>query len=249
MASCHVLGIINTGFQNTTYGLRLKSSLTSALYTTYTSSLGVFSYQKWNDCGQYLYYCGSCRLDTNPSRDRQMDKQTSRQTDRQGETNTLLCLISIPPRIIVMRYQLYDFDKHTHSNKSTHLPLTVEVWIIFAWHVCEDDISLIINKNNLTITSFFHDNIVVRDCYLFFTCIYLSIYLFFFFFCGAFSIQANNAIYVWVMGYQSLEINYHTAPNNKSTALPILQKLISIMVCLLGRAEYTPNNYIMQGVW
>ena len=40
------------------------------------------------------------------------------------------------------------------------------------------------------------------------------------------------------MGYQSLEINYHTAPNNKSTALPILQKLISIMVCLLGRAEY-----------
>ena len=40
------------------------------------------------------------------------------------------------------------------------------------------------------------------------------------------------------MRYQSLEINYHTAPNNKSTALPILQKLISIMVCLLGRAEY-----------
>ena len=30
------------------------------------------------------------------------------------------------------------------------------------------------------------------------------------------------------MGYQSLEINYHTAPNNKSTALPISQKLISI---------------------
>ena len=41
------------------------------------------------------------------------------------------------------------------------------------------------------------------------------------------------------MRYQSFEINYHTAPNNKSTALPILQKLISIMVCLLGRAEYT----------
>ena len=40
------------------------------------------------------------------------------------------------------------------------------------------------------------------------------------------------------MRYQSWEINYHTAPNNKSTALPILQKLISIMVCLLGRAEY-----------
>ena len=40
------------------------------------------------------------------------------------------------------------------------------------------------------------------------------------------------------MRYQSLEINYHTALNNKSTALPILQKLISIMVCLLGRAEY-----------
>ena len=97
------------------------------------------------------------------------------------DIRTLLCLISIPPRIIVMRYQLYDFDKHTHSNKSTHLPLTVEVWIIFAWHVCEDDISLIINKNNLTITSFFHDNIVVRDCYLFFTCIYLSIFFCFVF--------------------------------------------------------------------
>ena len=40
------------------------------------------------------------------------------------------------------------------------------------------------------------------------------------------------------MRYQSLEINYHTAPNNKSTALPILQKLISMMVCLLGIAEY-----------
>ena len=58
------------------------------------------------------------------------------------------------------------------------------------------------------------------------------------FFRGAFNIQASNATYVWVMRYQSLEINYHTAPNNKSTALPILQKLISIMVCLLGRAEY-----------
>ena len=45
-------------------------------------------------------------------------------------------------------------------------------------------------------------------------------------------------MYVWVMKHQSLEINYHTAPNNKSTALPILQKFISIMVCLLGRAEY-----------
>ena len=46
------------------------------------------------------------------------------------------------------------------------------------------------------------------------------------------------------MRYQSLEINYHTAPNNKSTALPILQKIISIMVCLLGRAEYlTPFNF------
>ena len=58
------------------------------------------------------------------------------------------------------------------------------------------------------------------------------------FFRGAFNIQASNATYVWVMRYQSLKINYHTAPNNKSTALPILQKLISIMVCLLGRAEY-----------
>ena len=54
-------------------------------------------------------------------------------------------------------------------------------------------------------------------------------------------------LYVWVMRYQSLEINYYTAPNNKSTALPILQKLISIMVCLLGRAEYltepSADNY------
>ena len=152
--------------------------------------------------------------------------------------------------------------------------------------VCGDDISLIINKNNLTITSFFHDNIVVTDCYLF-----LLAFFIYLFFRGAFNIQANNAIYVWVMRYQSLEINYHTAPNNKSTALqcmkqpvahspnstwfwlelvgnscerlkiimkytniqfcerlghvwqfhplalPILQKLISIMVCLLGRSE------------
>ena len=51
-----------------------------------------------------------------------------------GHTPTLLCLISIPPRLIVMRYQIYDFDKQTPSNKSTHLPLNVEVWIIFAWH-------------------------------------------------------------------------------------------------------------------
>ena len=50
------------------------------------------------------------------------------------QITTLLCLISIPPRIIVMRYQLYDFDKHTPSNKSTHLPLSIEVWMIFAWH-------------------------------------------------------------------------------------------------------------------
>ena len=50
------------------------------------------------------------------------------------EILTLLCLISIPPRIIVMRYQLYDFDKHTPSNKNTHLPLSVSVWMIFVWH-------------------------------------------------------------------------------------------------------------------
>ena len=81
---------------------------------------------------------------------------------------------------------------------------------------------------------------MVTDCYLFFTCIF---YLFFSVFRGAFHVQANNAIYVWVMRYQSLEINYHTAPNNKSTALPILQKLISIMVCLLGRAEYLNQCY------
>ena len=68
------------------------------------------------------------------------------------------------------------------------------------------------------------------------TCFLLAFY--FFFFRGAFNVQASNAIYVWVMRYQSWEINYHTAPNNKSTALPILQKIISIMVCLLGRAEY-----------
>ena len=51
------------------------------------------------------------------------------------------------------------------------------------------------------------------------------------------------------MRYQSLEINYHTAPINKSTALPILQKLISItlMVCLLGRAEYLLCNMQMGG--
>ena len=35
-----------------------------------------------------------------------------------------------PPRIIVMRYQLYDFDKHTPS----YLPLSIEVWTIFACH-------------------------------------------------------------------------------------------------------------------
>ena len=160
------------------------------------------------------------------------------------QIGTLLCLISIPPRIIVMRYQLYDFDKHTPSNKSTHLPLSVEVWIIFAWHNhCNSIphhglwgwyINLISNKNNLAITFFFHDNIVVTDCYLFFT----FIFYFYFFLSWSFNVQASNAIYVWVMRYQSLEINYHTAPNNKSTALPILQKLISIMVCLLGRAEY-----------
>ena len=71
------------------------------------------------------------------------------------------------------------------------------------------------------------------------TCFLLALFLFmFFFFCGTFNIQACNAIYVWVMRFQSLEINYHTAPNNKSTALPILQKLISMLVCLLGRAEF-----------
>ena len=145
-----------------------------------------------------------------------------------------------------MRYQLYYFDKHTPSNKSTHLPLTVEVWIIFAWHVCGDDISLIINKNNLTITSFFHDNIVVRDCYLFFICIFY-LFIFILFFRGAFNIQANNAIYVWVMGYQSLEINYHTAPNNKSTALPILQKLISINGMLIRQSRV--HGHTLQSHW
>ena len=142
--------------------------------------------------------------------------------------HTLLCLISIPPRIIVMRYQLYDFHKHTPSNKSTHLPLSVEAWIIFAWHNnhCNassrhglwGDISLIINKKNHIITS-------LQTA----ICFYEHIF-FFFFFCGTLNIQASNAIHVLVMRYQSLEINYHTAPNNKSTALPILHKLISIMI-------------------
>ena len=80
--------------------------------------------------------------------------------------------------------------------------------------------------------------ILVTDCYLFFTCIFS---LFFFSFVEHLISRQAMLIYVWVMIYQSLEINYHTAPNNKSTALPILQKLISIMVCLLhvlGRAEY-----------
>ena len=108
--------------------------------------------------------------------------------------------------------------------------------------VCGDDISLIINKNNLTITSFFFMIIHVlwlqtAICFLF------AFFICFFFFRGAFNIQASNVIYDWVMRYQSLEINYHTAPNNKSTALPILQKLISIMVCLLGRAEYSLTEY------
>ena len=72
------------------------------------------------------------------------------------------------------------------------------------------------------------------------TCFSLAFFVVFFF-RGAFNIQASNNI-VWVMKYQSLEINYHTAPNNKSTALPILQKLISIMIhvlmiCLLGRVH------------
>ena len=103
--------------------------------------------------------------------------------------------------------------------------------------VCGDDISLIIKKNSLsTGITFFHDNIVVADCYVFFTCI--CIYLFFF--RGAFNIQASDAIYVWVMKYQSLEINYHIAPNNKSTVLPILEKItwkLTKMIefaCILG---------------
>ena len=44
--------------------------------------------------------------------------------------------------------------------------------------VCWDDISLINNKNNLTITPFLHDNIVVTDCYLFFTCIFSLLFSF-----------------------------------------------------------------------
>ena len=65
----------------------------------------------------------------------------------------------------------------------------------------------------------------------------LAIFYLFISFSGISDIQASNAICIGVMRYQSLEINYRTTPNNKSTALPILQKIISIMVCLLGRAE------------
>ena len=98
---------------------------------------------------------------------------------------TLLCLIT---RIIVMRYQLYDFDKHTPSNKSTHLPLSIEVWIIFAWHNNHCNASprhglwgwyKFNNQWKQSIITFFHDNIVVTDCYLFF---YLHFFIYFFFF-------------------------------------------------------------------
>ena len=92
-------------------------------------------------------------------------------------------------------------------------------------------LALAIRFFDISINRYTPNNIVVTDCYLFLQA------RFFFFFRGTFNIQASNAIHVLVMRYQSLEINYHTAPNNKSTALPILQKLISIMVCLLGRAE------------
>ena len=37
--------------------------------------------------------------------------------------------------------------------------------------------------------------------------------------------------------YRSLEMNYHTAPDNERTTWPILQKIISAPLCLLGRAE------------
>ena len=40
-----------------------------------------------------------------------------------------------------------------------------------------------------------------------------------------------------VTGYQSSETNYRTAPNNERTALPILQKIISVPLRLLGSAE------------
>ena len=41
-----------------------------------------------------------------------------------------------------------------------------------------------------------------------------------------------------VTRYQSLEINYHTTPNNERTALPILKKIINALLYLSGRAEY-----------
>ena len=91
--------------------------------------------------------------------------------------------------------------------------------------VCGDDISLIINKKNNIITSFFMIIWWLQTA----ICFYEHVFIIFFF-RGTFNIQASNAIHVLVMRYQSLEINYHTAPINKSTALPILHKLISIMI-------------------
>ena len=110
---------------------------------------------------------------------------------------TLLCLIT---RMIVMRYKLYDFVKHTPSNKSTHLPLSIEefeVWIIFAWH------------NNHCNASPRHglwgwykfNNQWKQSYYNFFSwqycgyrllLVFLLALFYFIFFCGAFNIQASK---------------------------------------------------------
>ena len=54
-----------------------------------------------------------------------------------------------------------------------------------------------------------------------------------------------------VTRYRSLEINYHTARNNERTSLPILQKIISVPLCLLGRAEYRVGQWItrLHEIW
>ena len=51
----------------------------SNYFIWHTLSLRLFAYWKWNDCGQY---CGSYRVDMNPSTDRRMDKQQEGQKDK-----------------------------------------------------------------------------------------------------------------------------------------------------------------------
>ena len=105
--------------------------------------------------------------------------------------------------------------------------------------VCGDDISLIINKNNLIITFFFHDNIVVTDWYLFFTCTFLFLIIFSF---AEHLISKQAMLYVWVMRYQSLEINYHTSSADK------FQKAHKITFLFLPFSHRTHNILIFQ-IW